>query len=111
MWVLAPLLLINVFGGAVIVHRQWERHYLNYFVAVGAGFMLATSVVEMVPASLELRGHGAAFLVLIGYLLIHFFEHTVTPHFHFGEEIHTDEFVHPGKSYSVLMGLIYSHVF
>jgi zinc and cadmium transporter len=96
----------NVFGGAIIVHRQWERHYLNYFVAVGAGFMLATSVVEMVPASLELRGHSAAFLVLIGYLLIHFFEHTATPHFHFGEEIHTDEFVHPGKSYSVLMGLI-----
>ena len=96
----------NVFGGAIIVHRQWERHYLKYFVALGAGFMLATSVVEMVPASLALHGHNAAFLILIGYLLIHFFEHTVTPHFHFGEEIHTNEFVHPAKGYSVLMGLI-----
>src|SRR6201984_3238087 len=96
----------NVFGGAIIVHRHWEHHYLKYFVALGAGFMLATSFVEMVPASLELRGHNAAFLVLLGYLIVHFFEHTVTPHFHFGEEIHTNEFVHPGKSYSVLIGLI-----
>ena len=96
----------NVFGGTIIVQRDWERRYLKYFVALGAGFMLATSVVEMVPASLELRGKSAAFLVLIGYLIVHFFEHTVTPHFHFGEEIHTDEFVHPHKGYSVLMGLI-----
>lgn len=96
----------NVFGGTIIVQRNWERRYLKYFVALGAGFMLATSVVEMVPASLELRGKSAAFLVLIGYLIIHFFEHTVTPHFHFGEEVHTDEFVHPHKGYSVLVGLI-----
>lgn len=96
----------NVFGGTIIVQRNWERRYLKYFVALGAGFMLATSVVEMVPASLELRGKSAAFLVLIGYLLIHFFEHSVTPHFHFGEEVHTDEFVHPHKGYSVLVGLI-----
>jgi len=30
----------------------------------------------------------------------------VTPHFHFGEETHRDEFLHPGKGYSVLIGLI-----
>jgi zinc and cadmium transporter len=96
----------NVFGGAIIVQRRWERRYLKYFVALGAGFMLATAVVEMVPESLELRGKSAAFLILIGYLIVHFFEHTVTPHFHFGEETHTDEFVHPHKTYPVLVGLI-----
>lgn len=96
----------NVFGGAIIVQRSWERHYLKYFVALGAGFMLATAVVEMVPESLELRGKSAAFLILIGYLIVHFFEHAVTPHFHFGEEIHTDQFVHPHKSYPVLVALI-----
>src|SRR5207248_10966884 len=93
----------NVLGGTIIVQRNWERRYLKYFVALGAGFMLATSVVEMVPASLELRGKTAAFLVLIGYLIVHFFEHTVTPHFHLGEEVHTDEFVHPHKGYSVVL--------
>jgi zinc and cadmium transporter len=96
----------NVFGGAIIVQRHWERRYLRYFVALGAGFMLATSIVEMIPESIELRGKTAALLVLLGYLLIHFFEHTVTPHFHFGEETHHDEFVHSHKSYSVLLGLV-----
>jgi ZIP family zinc transporter/zinc and cadmium transporter len=96
----------NVFGGAIIVQRHWERRYLRYFVALGAGFMLATALVEMVPESLELRGRSAAVLVLLGYLIIHFFEHTVTPHFHFGEETHHDEFIHSHKSYSVLLGLV-----
>jgi len=95
----------NVFGGAIIVQKQWERSYLKYFIALGAGFMLATAIVEVFPASLELRGKSAAFLVLVGYLIIHFFEHTVTPHFHFGEETHKDQFVHTHKGYSVLLGL------
>ena len=96
----------NVFGGAIIVQRRWERRYLKYFVALGAGFMLATAIVEVFPASLELRGKSAAFLVLLGYLIVHFFEHTVTPHFHFGEETHRDEFAHGHTGYSVLLGLI-----
>src|SRR5437016_10685494 len=57
----------NVFGGAIIVQKHWERSYLRYFVALGAGFMLATSIVEMVPESLALGGKSAAFLVLLGY--------------------------------------------
>jgi ZIP family zinc transporter/zinc and cadmium transporter len=96
----------NVFGGAIIVQRHWERSYLKYFVALGAGFMLATAIMEIIPTSLELRGKSAAFLVLVGYLIIHFFEHTVTPHFHFGEETHSDEFVQGHKGYSVLIGLL-----
>src|SRR5437016_9976400 len=96
----------NVFGGAIIVQKHWDRSYLKYFVALGAGFMLATAIIEIFPASLELRGKSAAFLVLVGYLIIHFFEHTVTPHFHFGEETHEDEFVQGHKGYSVLIGLI-----
>ena len=68
--------------------------------------MLATAIVEVFPASLELSGKNAPFLVLIGYLIIHFFEHTVTPHFHFGEETHADAFVHQHRTYSILIGLI-----
>jgi zinc and cadmium transporter len=96
----------NVFGGAIIVQRNWERRYLRYFVALGAGFMLATALVEMVPESLELKGKSAAVLILLGYLITHFFEHTLTPHFHFGEETHHHEFMHAHKGYSVLLGLI-----
>ncbi len=96
----------NVLGGAIIVHKHWEHAYLKYFVALGAGFMLATALVEVFPASLQLRGKDAAYLVLLGYLVIHFFEHTVTPHFHFGEETHKEQFVHGHKGYSVLVGLV-----
>jgi ZIP family zinc transporter/zinc and cadmium transporter len=96
----------NVFGGTIIVQKHWERSYLKYFVALGAGFMLAAAFIEIIPESLELRGKSAAFLVLAGYLLIHFFEHTVTPHFHFGEETHHDQFVASHKGYSVLLGLV-----
>ncbi|HZR30623.1 MAG TPA: ZIP family metal transporter [Terriglobales bacterium] len=98
--------LANVAGGAVIMRRRWEHSFLRYFVALGAGFMLATAIVEMVPESVRLRGLRAGYLVLLGYLIIHFFEHTVTPHFHFGEETHAAEFVHAHKSYSVLLGLL-----
>lgn len=96
----------NVFGGAVLVQTDWERRYLRYFVALGAGFMLATAFVEMVPASLELMGRNGALLVLAGYLIVHLFEHTITPHFHYGEETHADEFVHSHKRASVLLGLM-----
>jgi ZIP family zinc transporter/zinc and cadmium transporter len=98
--------LANVLGGLILVQRNWEKRYLKYFMALGAGFMLATAIVEMIPASLELRGASAGFLILLGYLLIHFFEHTVTPHFHFGEETHHDEFVSSHRSISVLLGLL-----
>jgi zinc and cadmium transporter len=96
----------NVFGGAIIVQKNWDRSYLRYFVALGAGFMLATAIMEIIPESLALRGRSAAFLVLVGYLIIHFFEHTLTPHFHFGEETHADEFVAAHKGFSVLLGLV-----
>ena len=98
--------LANVLGGAIIVRRSWERRYLRYFVALGSGFMLATAMMEMVPASLDLRGKSAGFLVLVGYLIVHLFEHTLSPHFHFGEEVHADEFVQAHKGYSVLLGLM-----
>ena len=96
----------NVFGGTIIVKRNWDRSYLKYFVALGAGFMLATAMLEIIPASFDLREKDAPILILAGYLMTHFFEHTVTPHFHFGEETHQDEFVHPHKGYSVLIGLL-----
>jgi len=95
----------NIFGGGLIVRRTWERHYLKYFVALGSGFMLATALAEMLPESVRLRGDSAALLILLGYLIVHFFEHTVTPHFHFGEETHGEVFVHSHKTYSVVGGL------
>src|SRR5256885_13344382 len=93
-------------GGLIIIQRHWERRYLRYFMAVGSGFMLATALVEMLPESLRISPEHAPAFLLLGYFLVHFFEHTVTLHFHFGEETHEGEFLHSHKSYSVLLGLI-----
>ncbi|HUQ49279.1 MAG TPA: ZIP family metal transporter [Terriglobales bacterium] len=98
--------LANGFGGFVIVQKHWDRSYLKYFVALGSGFMLATAILEMIPESTRLAGERTPLFILIGYLLVHFFEHTVTPHFHFGEETHADEFMHSHTGYSVLVGLL-----
>lgn len=98
----------NIAGGALLVRREWDQRYLKYFMALGAGFMLATSITEMVPASVTMEdGNGgrAGFLVLLGYLIIHFCEHVVSGHFHFGEETHHDEFLGHHKSNTVLLGL------
>jgi zinc and cadmium transporter len=96
----------NGFGGAVIVQKNWDRSYLRYFVALGSGFMLATALLEMLPESMKLAGENAPLLILAGYFVVHLFEHTVTPHFHFGEETHAEEFVAAHKGYSVLFGLV-----
>jgi ZIP family zinc transporter/zinc and cadmium transporter len=105
----------NVLGGSLIAHGQWSRRYLKYFIALGAGFMLATALLEMIPESLKLRGDHESFffrdtstvflLVLGGYFLVHFFEHTLAPHFHFGEETHQEEISHAHASYAALLGL------
>jgi ZIP family zinc transporter/zinc and cadmium transporter len=96
----------NVFGGAIIVHGGWHKTYLKYFVALGAGFMLAAAILEIIPASFALGGKHTALFILLGYLLIHFCEHAVTPHFHFGEETHDEEIAHPHHGYSLLIGLL-----
>src|SRR3954471_223687 len=101
----------NVFGGTIIVQKNWDRSYLRYFVALGGGFMRATTTMEIFPESLALRARSAAFLILVGYLIVPFFEHTLTPHFHFGEETHADEFIAAHKGFSVLLGLVIHSLF
>src|SRR5260370_9519090 len=68
--------------------------------------MVGRGVGEMYRESLRVAGHAAPLMVLTGYFVVHFFEHTVTSHFHFGEETHAEEFVRPHRGYSVLFGLI-----
>src|SRR5256885_3844971 len=74
----------DVAGALLVVtaHRR-GRAPLRYFVAAGAGFMLAAAFVRMLPESAHVP-HAFLF-VLIGYFGVHLFEHTVAPHFHFGE--------------------------
>jgi ZIP family zinc transporter/zinc and cadmium transporter len=90
-------------GVAVTLRRRWDAALLNYFVAIGGGFMLAAAVLEMMPVSASMTS-SAPILVLAGYLLIHLVEHTVVRHFHFGEETHP-EHIGVGVGVSALIGL------
>lgn len=95
----------NVLGGLIVVSRRhWSDLVLKYFLALGAGFMLAATFLRMLPESLHLSSQ-APLLILGGYFLVHFFEHTIAPHFHFGEEVHKDVMVDPAMSVSALVGL------
>jgi zinc and cadmium transporter len=95
----------NLLGGYFVVRKDWPRRYLQYFVALGAGYMLAVALIEIIPESLRLAGEGALVYVLIGYFLVHLFEHTLAPHFHFGEETHVEEMSHQHARTTVLLGL------
>src|SRR5215813_5669213 len=110
----------NVVGGLVLiksgVHRLGER-FLKYLVALGAGFMLAAIFIEILPETVSIWSSGRAgeppaqaiigamTLLLAGYLLIQLFEHTIAPHFHFGEETHPESFMRPSAAYTAVGGL------
>jgi zinc and cadmium transporter len=96
----------NLLGGYFVVRRDWPRRYLQYFLALGAGYMLAVAFLEIIPESVHLGGEGALLMVLIGYFLVHLFEHTLAPHFHFGEETHLEEMSHRHARNSVVLGLV-----
>jgi ZIP family zinc transporter/zinc and cadmium transporter len=71
--------------------------------------MLAAALLEMMPEAFSIDARWAAPLLLVGYCGVHLLEHTLVPHFHFGEETHHHEF-DSGRSYSVLLGLA-THTF
>jgi zinc transporter ZupT len=95
----------NLIGGLILVQRRWDGRALRYFIALGAGFMMSVALLDMLPESMHFSAKWAPLLVLAGYCAIHLMEHTITPHFHLGEETHAEEFIHARTSISVLLGL------
>lgn len=92
-------------AGALAVTRRATRGLavIEHFVAFGAGFMVAVALVELLPEAFARSGGAAPALVLAGYLAVHLTQHTLTPHFHFGEETHA---VNPAAGPSALIGLL-----
>ena len=79
----------NVLGALAVTRRAvLQLRVIELLVAFGAGFMLSVAIVELLPAALTRSGSIAPVLILAGYLAVHLTQHTVTPHFHFGEETH-----------------------
>ncbi|MGE5175709.1 MAG: ZIP family metal transporter [Hyphomicrobiales bacterium] len=104
--------MANVGGGVLAVRASgWDRVRQSYFVAIGAGFMLAAVLLRMIPESFRLAGEGrvavlsVGSLILLGYLLVHAAEHVLVAHFHFGEETHHEHWVEPVVGTTALLGL------
>ena len=94
----------NVLGALAVTRRAVrELRVIELLVAFGAGFMLSVAIVELLPAALGRSGAAAPALVLAGYLAVHLTQHTLTPHFHFGEETHPVSSV---AGTSALVGLL-----
>jgi zinc transporter ZupT len=80
-------------GGLLVARRrEWPKAVEGALLAIGAGFLLALAFLELIPESLTLT-HGndfALLAMLIGFSALHFFEHILAGHMHFGEETHQD---------------------
>lgn len=97
--------LADVAGGLVLVRARGIERYLRYFVALGAGFLMAVALLEMTPESVRLSPRLAPILIMAGYCVVHLLEHTINAHFHYGEETHAHEFVSQRTGYAVFGGL------
>jgi zinc transporter ZupT len=98
---------VEVLGGMLVVLRkEWPRRIQEYLIALGAGFILALVFFDLIPDSIIKLGPSASLYIVIGFSLLHFFEHTIVGHLHFGEETHTELMVSPFASFSALSGLI-----
>ena len=110
----------NVLGGLILfpvgVHKTYKK-LLKYILALGAGFMLAVSFVDVLPEVIEIwlkkQNSQTAesllvpmILLLVGYLLTQFFEHTIAPHFHLGEEMHSEHLISTSSAYTAIGGLL-----
>ncbi len=97
----------EILGGTLIIlKKDWPRKVQEYLLALGAGFLLALVFMELMPASFQLLGaQGASVSIILGFGLLHFFEHTIVGHLHFGEETHTDVMISKTASLSAFGGL------
>lgn len=103
--------LAELLGGMLVAsQRELSRKIQEYFIALGAGFLLALGVIDLIPESLENIGSSAPLWILLGFSIIHFVEHTIVEHLHFGEETHSDVMISKTASLSAFAGL-FIHAF
>ncbi|HQR33387.1 MAG TPA: ZIP family metal transporter [Blastocatellia bacterium] len=99
----------NLFGGFLLTRlHDVERLRLKQLIALGAGFILAAVLLEVVPETSQQWGDEmpvAMGWMVAGYMLVQLMEHTIAPHFHFGEEIHHEEMKQRGAATAAVIAL------
>src|SRR5258707_10183650 len=79
----------NLIGGLFVVRRAWPRSFLHYFMALGAGYMLAVAFTDVIPESVRIGGQKTFLLVVVGIFLGSFFRNIFAAPFFFWEEKQT----------------------
>jgi zinc and cadmium transporter len=103
--------LAEVLGGSLIyLRKSWPRRVQETLLALGAGFILALVFLKLIPASIRALGESAMLYCVLGFATIHFFEHTIVGHLHFGQETHHDAMITKAASVSAFSGL-FVHAF
>jgi zinc transporter ZupT len=100
--------LAQVSGGFLVLkNSRWPKSAESIMLALGAGFLLALVFLELIPESLILTNHDefALLAMLIGFSALHFFEHIVAGHMHFGEETHHDHGIGKHSLFGAIGGL------
>ncbi len=93
----------NVIGAlAVVRHLQRGLRLIDACLAFGAGFMLAVTLLSVLP-EVVVASPAAVLYILLGYFAVHLAQHVFTTHFHFGEETHR---LTAAAGLSALLGLM-----
>jgi ZIP family zinc transporter/zinc and cadmium transporter len=96
-------------SGGMLVQRkkEWPKAVEGALLAIGAGFLLALAFLELIPESLVLtnRNDFALLAMLIGFSALHFFEHILAGHMHFGEETHHEHGLASHSVFGAIGGL------
>ncbi|MFV0387633.1 MAG: ZIP family metal transporter [Pyrinomonadaceae bacterium] len=116
----------NVLGALILLPSGIYKNYrkwLRYLLALGAGFMLAITFFEMIPKTILIwsKNQGVfnepeqfyvpMILILVGYLSVQFFEHTIVPHFHFVDDAHDSHTISTHSAYTAIAGLMVHTLF
>ncbi len=96
---LIPLLLLTLISATGLLlyfFKKVDQTILNLLIGLGAGSMLAVSVVHILPEALE-ETEFAIYAFIAGFLLIYIIEEFLTPHHHdhaHGNHTHEDPHEH-----------------
>src|SRR5688500_5045738 len=97
-------------GGGILAlrARRFPENWDKVLLALGAGFLISLVFLELIPESFHLTAdpENSVLAMLLGFSVLHFFEHTFVEHFHFGEETHHDHSHHHISVFGAVGGLV-----
>lgn len=92
LYLLPPMAaLATLFGGWLVVRflRNQKVQAMRLLSGVAAGYLVAMTLMRVLPEALAHGGNTMAIWALGGFVLVHVLEHGLSGHFHYGEETHT----------------------